>query len=189
MSEESKIIHRRIGERLAELKISAAAASKLATGKPDLVRDIKRGMDPSAIKLGKLAGVLETSVDYLLGRTRNRLDPAWWEASTERPVDGAMLRAAVRLASKVAKKHGVSGEPLGDGDLADLIAFLYGEGDLLNPDTTAEDKAAVAVRFLRFRRSGSFAEPPSLREPGSPTLHDPDGEPEFAAAKPSAAKD
>ena len=57
----------RIEERLQALQISDRKASLSAVGKPDLIRDIRRGREPIGSRLASLAAVLETTVDYLHG--------------------------------------------------------------------------------------------------------------------------
>jgi hypothetical protein len=67
MSEPNVILIDRIEERLAALGLSDRKASMNAIGKPDLIRDIRRGKRPIAARLAALAGVLETTTDYLHG--------------------------------------------------------------------------------------------------------------------------
>lgn len=57
----------RIDERLSALGMTDRKASLSAVGKPDLIRDIRRGARPLAARLQALAATLETSVDYLQG--------------------------------------------------------------------------------------------------------------------------
>lgn len=57
----------RIEAKLAQHGLSAAAASSLAVGNADLIRDLKRGKGiPNAERLRRLAGVLGTTTDWLL---------------------------------------------------------------------------------------------------------------------------
>lgn len=61
----------RLKDRLEELQKTAREVSIAATGKPDTVRNILRGAtrDPKAAVLDKVAAELETSADWLLGKT------------------------------------------------------------------------------------------------------------------------
>lgn len=54
--------------RAAELNLTDREASLDASGKPDLIRDMKRGRMPNAERLSALAVTLKTSTDYLLGK-------------------------------------------------------------------------------------------------------------------------
>jgi phage repressor protein C with HTH and peptisase S24 domain len=92
----------RIDERLAALGISERKASISAVGKPDLIRDIKRGRAPSASRLSALAAVLETSTEFLLGDTDN-------------PAGGAAegVRAIVPPPQEMAQDIPVYGTALG----------------------------------------------------------------------------
>jgi transcriptional regulator with XRE-family HTH domain len=56
----------RVSERTASLKLSDRAASKAATGSVDLIREMKRGVMPSADKMSKLAAVLGCSLEWLV---------------------------------------------------------------------------------------------------------------------------
>ncbi|WP_081504250.1 S24 family peptidase [Sphingomonas sp. PAMC 26621] len=69
MAEPNIVLIDRIDERLNALGVSDRKASLTAVGKPDLIRDIRRGARPLASRLQALAGVLETTVDYLQGTT------------------------------------------------------------------------------------------------------------------------
>ena len=58
---------RRIDERLARLRLSDREASLQAVGKPDLIRDMRRGKGmPRGDRLAALARVLGTTSDWLL---------------------------------------------------------------------------------------------------------------------------
>ena len=59
----------RIEKRLEAVRLSERAASERAVNQPDMIRDIRRGRRPGAERLAKLADVLETTPDYLLGRS------------------------------------------------------------------------------------------------------------------------
>lgn len=60
----------RIDSKLEELGITARELSMRVTGKPDLVRDIRRrGHAPAAENVIRIAEVLGVSADWLLGRS------------------------------------------------------------------------------------------------------------------------
>lgn len=67
MDKAQTILLDRIDERLAVLDISERKASLSATGKPDMIRDMRRGRQPIGSRLSALAAILETTVDYLHG--------------------------------------------------------------------------------------------------------------------------
>ncbi|PNU03953.1 hypothetical protein A8V01_04850 [Novosphingobium guangzhouense] len=67
MTDRNTILIDRIEERLQALSMSDRKASMAAVGKPDMIRDIRRGRQPIGARLSALAGVLETSVEYLQG--------------------------------------------------------------------------------------------------------------------------
>lgn len=76
MVDERRILAQPVAERLEALGRSARDVSLAAIGKPDLVRDIKREKRmPTAPAMIALAGELETTVDWLLGRTENSDQP------------------------------------------------------------------------------------------------------------------
>ena len=61
-------VHRRIDQKRAERGLSDRELSLQATGKPDLIRDMKRrGNLPSAGAMSRLAETLGTTSDWLLG--------------------------------------------------------------------------------------------------------------------------
>ena len=69
MTDRNAILVDRIDARLQALSISDRKASLNAIGKPDMIRDIRRGKDPSGSRLSELARALETTSDYLVGAT------------------------------------------------------------------------------------------------------------------------
>lgn len=72
MPDERDILLERIESRLREQGKSAREVSLAATGKPDLIRDLKRRRSiPKAGSLASIADELGTTSDYLLGRTGN----------------------------------------------------------------------------------------------------------------------
>lgn len=76
----------RIEERLQALGISERKASMLAIGKPDLIRDIRRGREPGSARLASLASALQTTSDYLLGVSDLIAQDVGSDASSSRPV-------------------------------------------------------------------------------------------------------
>lgn len=68
-------LYERIEAQREQLGISARELSLRVTGKPDLIRDLRRrGHAPSADNLARMAEVLDVSVDWLLGRAASK-DP------------------------------------------------------------------------------------------------------------------
>lgn len=66
-------LYERIDAQREQLGISARELSMRVTGKPDLIRDLRRrGHAPSADNLARIAEVLGVSVDWLLGRSNNK---------------------------------------------------------------------------------------------------------------------
>ncbi len=65
----------RVDERLQALGLSERKASLGAVGKPDMIRDMRRGRMPNADRLDRLASFLETTVDYLLGKAETPQTP------------------------------------------------------------------------------------------------------------------
>lgn len=76
MDAERKILTERINERLAALDLSARTVSMKATGKPDVIRDmLRRRSSPSGPTLSRIADILGTTTDYLLGRAATPEQP------------------------------------------------------------------------------------------------------------------
>ena len=70
MNDPIDILINRVAQRLLDLGISERAASIKATSKPDAIRYIRdRRSMPSAMRLEQLAAALETTSDWLLGKT------------------------------------------------------------------------------------------------------------------------
>jgi phage repressor protein C with HTH and peptisase S24 domain len=68
--EQLEILETRVKERLKATGLSARGASLAAVNSPDVVRYIwERQAMPSADKLARIAAVLGTTVDYLLGKS------------------------------------------------------------------------------------------------------------------------
>lgn len=70
---DREILSERVRERVESIGRSPRDLSIAAIGKPDLIRDILRGKRmPTGPVMLKLAEVLETTTEYLLGQTANR---------------------------------------------------------------------------------------------------------------------
>lgn len=76
MAEQNAEVYRRIDQKREEAGLSPRALSMQATGKPDAIRDMKRrGNLPSAASLARIADVLGTTTDWLLGQTDSSAQP------------------------------------------------------------------------------------------------------------------
>lgn len=110
MSEAHLTLIDRIDKRLGEMGITQRELSLRITGKPDLIRDVKRrGHAPSTENLLRIAEELGVSAEYLMGRTG----------------DPAPMRSEVGVGDRRIEFRGpdrdVPGLPLvGTGDCADL---------------------------------------------------------------------
>lgn len=85
----------RIEIRLKALSMSAAKASKLATGSPDFIRDLKRAksQNPSAEHIEALARVLKTSSTWLLtGRHSPNADPVLTQLDVIGTIEAGQFR-------------------------------------------------------------------------------------------------
>lgn len=70
MANEREILSQRVQQRIEELRTNARAVSMDATGKPDTIRDmLRRKSIPNTAILTKVAERLDTTTDWLLGRT------------------------------------------------------------------------------------------------------------------------
>ena len=141
----------RIDERLGATGLSDRKASMNAIGKPDLIRDIRRGSFPSSVRLSKLADALATSVDYLLGSkdtapaAASRPVPSPREMDKDIPVYGTAQGASVEFVSThdgsiCVEQTDLSGSevidqfrrPPGLRDRRDIYG-LYVAGDSMEP--------------------------------------------------------
>lgn len=76
MATEREILAARITEASEKKGLSARNVSMQATGKPDVIRDmLRRQSSPNGPTLAKIAAVLDTTTDWLLGRTDNDAQP------------------------------------------------------------------------------------------------------------------
>jgi len=99
---------REIAARAAELaiqrRLTEREASIDASGKPDLIRDMKRGRMPSGDRIQALAVTLGTSVEFLLGQTASSVSAEEADASPsldrlpmDVPVYGTALGADLQI--------------------------------------------------------------------------------------------
>jgi phage repressor protein C with HTH and peptisase S24 domain len=65
----------RASELAAQKRLTDREASIDASGKPDMIRDMRRGRMPGADRLEALADTLSTTVDFLLGKTSSSVRP------------------------------------------------------------------------------------------------------------------
>lgn len=73
---EREYLADRIDERREQLGLSRRQVSMQATGKPDIIRDmLRRNSTPSGPALARIAEVLETTTDWLLGRAESAAQP------------------------------------------------------------------------------------------------------------------
>lgn len=76
MATEREFLAQRITEAREKMGLSAREVSMRATGKPDVLRDmLRRQSTPNGPTLAKIAEVLETTTDWLLGRSHNVSQP------------------------------------------------------------------------------------------------------------------
>lgn len=73
--EKAREIAARATELCKQLNITDREASLDATGKPDMIRDMRRGRMPNFTRLESLAETLGTTVDFLLGKTPSSVPP------------------------------------------------------------------------------------------------------------------
>ena len=65
----------RATELATQKNLTIREASIDATGKPDLIRDMRRGRMPAGDRIQALADTLSTTVDFLLGKTPSSVRP------------------------------------------------------------------------------------------------------------------
>lgn len=92
-------IYNRIFFECRERKTSHAAISTAAGLSPGYIDNIKKGKQPGAVSLARIADVLGVSVDYLLGRAPSSA-PAAPADSGER-IAAALERIAAALERRV----------------------------------------------------------------------------------------
>lgn len=165
-ADEMATLNLRISERATFLGKSDRQVSMEATGKPDPIRDIRRHRDPGAQKLKKIANALETTVDYLLGRTDD----------ASRPGDDqrAETRSGMRRALPVL-------DPANAAAFAEMDAPPYfGGASTLIPDTTVSTRAFAITLADKSMEPEFIAgdivviDPEEALEPGDFVLFQPD---------------
>lgn len=94
-------IYNRIFFECREKKTSHAAISTAAGLSPGYIDSIKKGKQPGAVSLARIADVLGVSVDYLLGRA-----PSAASAAPAAPADsGERIAAALeRIAAALERR-------------------------------------------------------------------------------------
>jgi phage repressor protein C with HTH and peptisase S24 domain len=112
VTDPNVIIVDRIEERLAALGLSDRKASMIAIGKPDLIRDIRRGKRPIAARLTALAAALETTADYLQGSTDSPAndDPAKTQIRSLVPPPAEMMQDIPVYGSALGSEQEFGGE-------------------------------------------------------------------------------
>jgi len=156
MSIMHQIIVDRIDARLQALGgLSDRKASLRACGKPDLIRDIRRGKVPGWERLGEIARALETTADYLRGETENPAPapadrsaqpvPSRHELPRDLPVYGTAMGAEASFYSDHAGEIAIEQTDLNSGEVIDYLRrppalsnrpeayALYTAGDSMAP--------------------------------------------------------
>ena len=135
----------RIEALLRERGMTARELSMTVTGKPDLIRDIKRrGHLPNVENMLLIADTLDTTVEYLAGDTNVRAPVASEVTLGERPAE--------RSSAERATGPGI---PLvGTGDCADIVVTDTETGEPVEIDRASFDPD-FHVRYL--------TRPPALR--------------------------
>lgn len=145
----------RVDERLSALNLSERKASLSATGKPDMIRDMRRGRHPISARLSALAATLECSADYLSGASDNlggtpgegirSLVPEPQAMLLDIPVYGTALGADAEYATYADGKVAIEQIDLNTGEVVDRfrrppnllhrrdIYGLYVAGDSMDP--------------------------------------------------------
>jgi phage repressor protein C with HTH and peptisase S24 domain len=151
---------RRIDERLRVVGLSERAASMAAVGKPDLIRDMKRGKGIArGDRLAALAKILGTTSDWLLyggetGEAEKRAALALHRVKSEVTADPSNL-AYLRPATSSLPPLPLLGTALaGDIDMPEarleLVELDFGEvlDYLQRPPSLASDSDAYALTIL-----------------------------------------
>lgn len=166
----------RLDRRLKELGRSDRSVSLDASGKPDLIRDIRRkGTKPKQDLLVALAEALETSVEYLLYGS----DTGHVVAGKSTGYDGATERSPfTRPSPRDIPVYGtvLGGDVVFDGDNEHIETHLLEmtqEIDWVRRPPTLETRRDVYALYV----SGSSMEP--RFEPGDPVIVDPKRSPKM----------
>jgi phage repressor protein C with HTH and peptisase S24 domain len=157
----------RIEEKLDQHGLSAREASILATGKPDLIRDLKRakGM-PGGDRLSSLAEVLGTTVEWLIhgpSDLAERADLARSTVRTEVAATGITdIRSAYHgeqpLPALPLVGSAIGGEYEDIDEHVEMVELHLGEvlDYLQRPESLARDPKAYALRILSDSMSPRF---------------------------------
>ncbi len=160
----------RMNRRLTELGLSDRAASITASGKPDLIRDIRRkGVKPKQDLLVALAEVLETTTEYLLHGVNTGHVVADRRTGYDAPPEGSPFVKA--LPRDIPVYGTVLGSEItfnGDGEIIEThILEMTSEIDWVRRPPMLETRRDVYALYV----SGSSMEP--RFEPGDPVIVDP----------------
>lgn len=141
----SAAIYRKIERLLKARGMAERDASMKATGKPDMVRDIKRGRMPGADKMAALAGVLGVPVEHLV-------DPG--DVPMHHAPDAIQDAPPNYVAIEAAPVPAGAGDG-GDGEqLANHRALLWFREQLIRGELNARPED---IKYLRVR--GQSMEP------------------------------
>ncbi|WP_294138287.1 S24 family peptidase [Sphingomonas sp.] len=135
MTDPITILTDRIDERLQATGLSDRKASLNAIGKPDLIRDIKRGRMPSSSRLAALAEALGATSDYLLGKSDiiaqpvapadedepKRVVPHLLQMEKDLPVYGTAIGAPAEFTTEYDGKIAVEQTDLHMSDVVDHL--------------------------------------------------------------------
>jgi hypothetical protein len=166
MTQRFTILTDRIDERLQAVGLTDRKASLDAVGKPDLIRNIRRGSEPGSTRLEALAARLGTTTDYLLGRTDVIAPPAaapadgptlpsFRDLPKDMPVFGTAIGAEVAYWSEHDGEVAIEQTDLNTGEVIDYyrrppalrdrrdVYVLYVAGDSMSP--AHEPGSAVMV--------------------------------------------
>ena len=92
-----------IEEALRERGISARKASIEATGKPDLIREMRRGRAPSIDRLGELCRVL--GLEFYVGRPRESQDRPQWMLALRDEISSEIRKEVKRFALATPRRR------------------------------------------------------------------------------------
>lgn len=147
MSDRREILVERIDLMLTRSGRSARDVSMVATGKPDLIRDLKRRKSiPKAAALAAVAEEFGTTSDYLLGLTDNP-NPIRSEVSVS---DRHFEWKGADRESDTPPPIRVPGEERNPADIANLRIAIVGTGDCASIEVTTTDGQAMMVDRSSF---------------------------------------
>lgn len=129
--EDAKAVWARAQELAVQMNLSEREVSIDATGKPDLMRDLKRGSMPGADRLDALAKTLNTTVEFLLGKSPNSAPTGGFPAinfdrlPSDVPVYGTALGANLQVDDR-GEVHEVEPTIIEMTDVLDRVKRLPG---------------------------------------------------------------